>query len=147
MSIRILLANHQPIVRSALRALLERETDFQVVAEAANGREAILLTEFKHPDIALLEVKLPPVSGIAIAKEISSKDIHPKIVFVTEQTDESYVVRAFEAGASGYVASDTEPADLARAIRVVMNGRLFLSPAICPDVLARHLSDGRLISQ
>jgi NarL family two-component system response regulator LiaR len=138
--IRILLANHHPILRSGLRLLLEHEPAFRVVAEAANGREAVLLAEFKHPDIALLEIKLPYVNGIAVAREISSREGQPKPVFVTEHTDQGYIIEAFKAGARGYVAGDSAPADLARAIHVVASGRVFLSPAICAHMLDRHVS-------
>ena len=144
--IRILLANHQPLIRNGLRLLLERDPDFRVVAEAADGREAIVLTEFKRPDIALLEVKLPHVNGIAVAKEISRKEWPARAVFVTAQTDESYVVEAFKAGALGYVAGDSAPADLTRAIHVVASGRVFLSPEISAQFLDGQVSD-RSISE
>ena len=140
-AIRILLANHQPIIRSGLRLLLEREPEFRVVAEAANGREAMVLAEFKHPDIVLLEVTLPYLNGIAVARELSSKGGFAKPVFVTADTDEGYVIEAFKAGAKGYVDGDSAPSDLARAIHVVTSGRLFLSPAICTQVLDRHAGD------
>ncbi len=139
-SIRILLANHQPIIRSGLRLLLEREPQFRIVAEAANGHEAVVLTEFKHPEVAILDVRLSHLNGIAVAKEISSKQVRPKTVFVTTDTDESYVVEAFKAGASGYVAADSAPADLVRAIHVVVGGHLFLSPTICLRCLDGHAS-------
>ncbi|HEX4164775.1 MAG TPA: response regulator transcription factor [Bryobacteraceae bacterium] len=139
--IRILLANHQPIIRSGLRMLLEREPNFRVVAEAANGREAVVLAEFKNPDIALLEITLPFLNGIAVARELSAKESFAKPVFVTADTDEGYVIEAFKAGAKGYVAGDSAPSDLSRAIHVVANGGLFLSPAICMQVLDRHLSE------
>ena len=121
--------------------LLEREPDFRVVAEAANGREAVVLAEFKHPDIALLEVKLPHVNGIAVAREICLKGASPKLVFVTADTDEGYVIEAFKAGARGYVAGDSAPTDLARAIHVVASGRLFLSPVICTHLLDGHVEN------
>ena len=140
--IRILLANHQPLIRNGLRLLLEREPDFQVVAEAANGREAIVLNEFKHPDVALLEVKLPLVNGIVVAKEISAKERCPKTVFVTVHTDESYVIEAFKAGARGYVSGDSAPIELARAIHVVASGRVFISPEISAHFLDGHVSEG-----
>src|SRR2546423_1800499 len=79
--IRILLANHQPIVRSGLRLLLEREPDFQIVAEAANGRKAIVLAEFKRPAVTLLEMQLPHLNGIAVAKELLSTPHSPKSHF------------------------------------------------------------------
>jgi len=140
--IRILLANHQPLIRSGLRLLLEREPDFQVVAEAANGREAIVLTEFKHPDVVLLEVKLPYLNGIAVTREISSKNGCSKQIFVTADTDEAYVIEALKAGARGFVAEDSAPVDLAHAIHVVSVGRMFLSPAICMRFLEGHLRNG-----
>jgi DNA-binding NarL/FixJ family response regulator len=133
--IRILLANHQPIIRNGLRLLLERDPEFQVVAEAANGREAITLADFKRPDITLLEIKLPHVNGIAVAKEIRSAGLASKLLFVTAHTDTEYVIEAFKAGARGYVAGDSAPSDLARAIHVVASGGLFLSPAICVNLL------------
>ena len=143
---RILLANHQPIIRSALRLLLEREPEFRVVAEAADGREAVALAEFKHPDIVLVEVKLPYVNGIAVTRQIASKIDGPKAVFVTAETDESYVQEAFKAGARGYVAGDSAPSDMARAVQVVAGGGVFLSPAICRHFLESqsakwHLSE------
>ncbi len=142
--IRILLASHQPIIRSALRALLERELDFQVVAEAANGREAIVLSDYRHPDVALLDVKLPLVNGIGVAKHISSRGDSPRTVFVSAHTDQSYVHEAFRAGARAYVDGDSAPSDLSRAIRVVANGRLYLSPAICSQLLQTHVIKGNI---
>jgi DNA-binding NarL/FixJ family response regulator len=142
--IRILLASHQPIIRSGLRSLLEREAEFRVVAEAANGREAIVLSEYKHPDVALLDMKLPLVNGIAVAKQIASISHSPAAVFVSSHTDQSYVHEAFKAGARGYVDGDSAPSDLSRAIRVVARGRLFLSPAICSQMLEPHLIKGNI---
>ncbi len=127
--IRLLLANHQPIIRNGLRSLLEREREFRVVAEAANGREAVVLAEFKHPDVVLLEIGLPLVSGIGVVREISAKAI-----FVTAHTEEGYVLEAFRAGARGYVAGDAAASDLAQAIHVVAAGGMFLSPSIAAQL-------------
>jgi len=142
--IRILLANHQPIVRSGLRLLLERESEFRVVAEAANGQEAMILAEYRRPDVALLEIKLPHLNGIAVAREISSRAAHSKPVFVTAHTDEGYVHEAFKAGARGYVAGDSATMDLPRAIRTVACGGFFLSPAICEQLLDGDLQSGNI---
>ena len=131
MAIRILLANHQPIIRSALRLLLEREADFQIVAEAADGKEAMILAEYKRPDVALLEIQLPQVNGIALTKEM-----HPKVIFVTSHTDVGYVLEAFRAGARGYVDADSAATDLASAIRAVAADQTFVSPAICDKFAA-----------
>ena len=140
--IRILLASHQPIIRSGLRLLLEREPAFQVVAEAANGGEAIVLSDYKQPDIALLDMMLPLVNGIAVATQISSGNHSPRSVFVSVHTDRSYVHEAFRAGARGYVDGDSAPSDLAQAIRVVARGGAFLSPATCARLLEAHVVQG-----
>jgi len=129
-AVRILLANHQPIVRSGLRILLEHEAEFQIVAEAANGREALALAEFRRPAIVLLEIELPEVKGIAVAKLLSSASYAPRIIFVTARTDIVYVIEAFRAGARGFVAGDSASMDLAMAIRAVAAGGLFVSPEI-----------------
>ena len=128
--IRILLANHHPIIRSSLRLLLERQPEFRIVGEAANGREAVVLAEYQEPEIILLDVKLPHLNGMAAAREIAAKEGASKTIFVTAHTDEGYVGEAFRAGARGYGGGDTAPVDLVHAIHVVARGRLFLSPAI-----------------
>ena len=137
-STRILLANHHPLIRSSLRLLLERESGFRVVGEAANGREAVVLADYQHPDVVLLEVKLPHLNGIAAAREIAAKGSLPRMLFVTPHTDEGYVLEAFKAGARGYVMGDAALADLVHAIHVVASGRFFLSPA-----LSRHFLEGQ----
>lgn len=142
--IRILLASHQPIIRSALRTLLERESDFQVVAEAANGSEAIVLSDYKQSDIALLDIKLAIVSGIAVAKQISLRGSRPSTVFVSAHTDQSYVHEAFRVGARGYVNGDSAPTELPQAIRAVARGRVFLSPDICSQLLEPHVTKGNI---
>ncbi len=144
MPIRILLANHQPIVRSGLRALLEREADFQIVAEAADGYEAITLAEYKRPAVTLLEIKLPKINGITVAKELLARGHPQKIVFVTAHTDVGYVMEAFKAGAYGYVAGDSASTDLATAIRAVACDQLFVSPMICDKLASGVIDPGAL---
>jgi two-component system, NarL family, response regulator NreC len=144
---RIVLANHHPMIRSGLRVLLEREIGFKIVGEAANGREAVVLADYKHPDIVLLEVNLPHVSGIAAAKEISAHSKTSRIIFVTTFTDESYVIEAFKAGASGYVAADAAPTDLVRAIHAVNGGGKFLSSEISMHLLDEYARTDSDISE
>lgn len=135
---RILLCNHHPIVRSGLRLLLERESAFRVIGEAANGREAVVLAEHTHPDVVLLDIKLPQMSGIVAAREISSKQRNVGIIFVTVHVDEEYVAEAWKAGARGYVPADSAQSDLIRAIRVVARGDRFLSPSITSQLLEEY---------
>ncbi len=133
--VRIVLANHHPIIRGSLRLLLERDPHLRVVGEAANGREAVALVEFKRPDIVLLDIKLPHVNGLAAAREIGSKKPGLGIVFVTALTDQEYISEAFKAGARGYVLGDAAAIDLSFAIQVVAGGGAFLSPAISAKLI------------
>ncbi|HSU60692.1 MAG TPA: response regulator transcription factor [Bryobacteraceae bacterium] len=128
--IRIVLANHHPIVRTTLRSLLEKEPAFEIVGEAANGREAVVLIDYRRPDVVLLDIHLPIVNGISAAIEISARNPSPGIIMVTELADEEYVVEAFKAGARGYVRADTAQADLASAVRTVAQGSTYVSPSI-----------------
>lgn len=130
MSVNILLASDHPVIRSTLRRLLEREPDFQVIAEAADGHEASMLTEHWTADVLVLDVMLPRAGGVAAAKEISSRKQHPEIVFVAAYADEIYIAEAFKAGARGYVSADAAQLDLVRAIRSVLAGGKFISPSI-----------------
>lgn len=128
--IRIVLANHHPIVRTTLRGLLEKEAGFEIVGEAANGREAVVLSDYRRPDVVLLDIHLPLVSGLSAAIEISARNLNAAIVMVSELADEEYVVEAFKAGARGYVRADSAQTDLAGAVRSVANGECYLSPSI-----------------
>lgn len=129
-SVNILLASDHPVIRSSLRRLLEREPDFQVVAEAANGHDASALVERRAPDVVVLDVMLPQAGGVAAAKEISSRKQHPEIVFIAAYADEIYIAEAFKAGARGYVSADAAQLDLVRAIRLVLTGGEFISSSI-----------------
>lgn len=145
--IRVLLCNHHPIIRSGLRLLLEREPEIRVVGEAADSREAVALTGYRHPTVVLLDVKLPYTNGIMTAREISSNTHGTGVVFVSEHVDEEYVVEAFKAGARGYVLADSVQTDLIRAIRVVAKGGRFLSPGITSQLLDGYARKHRSLSQ
>jgi NarL family two-component system response regulator LiaR len=138
-SIRIVLANHHPIIRSDLRLLIERQPEFRVVGEAATGREAVVLAEYRRPDILLLDMKLPQANGMVAAREILSKKPGLGIIFVTVLTDEEYISEAFKTGARGYVLGDVVQTDLSNAIRVVAGGGTFLSPAISAKLIEEYV--------
>jgi DNA-binding NarL/FixJ family response regulator len=139
--IRVVLANQHPMIRSNLRLLLERELALKVTGEAADGREAAALAEYRRPDIVLLDIKLPPVNGISAAREIASKQQGLGIIFLTVLADEEYVSEAFKAGARGYVLGDVAPTDLFRAIHVVAAGGSFLSPVISKKLIEDNLTE------
>lgn len=118
-----------------LRALLEREPWISVVGEAANGREATALAEYKRPHVVLLDIQFSHATGIMAAREISLKADDVRIVFVSAHADEEYVSEGFKAGARGYVLADSVQTDLTRAIRVIARGGRFLSPRISSKLL------------
>ncbi len=137
---RIVLANHHPLIRGDLRLLLERQAGFHVTGEGANGREAVLLAEYRRPEIVLLDVQLPLLNGLAAARAISAQTPAPGIIFVTALTDQEYVSEAFKAGARGYVLADNAQADLVSSVNIVAAGGSFLSPAIAARLIEEYLA-------
>lgn len=130
MPLRILLADDHTIMRNGLRLLLERQSDFVVVAEAENGREAVELAVRESPDIVIMDIGMPVLNGIEAAKRIS--DVQPKtaVVVLSMHSDESYILRALKSGARGYLLKDSAEADLIGAVRAVAAGKAFFSPAV-----------------
>jgi two-component system response regulator NreC len=128
--IRILLADDHTVMRTGLRLLLERNSGFQVVGEAANGREAIDAAAALNPDVVVMDVAMPILNGIDAVSQISAR--FPKIasVVLSMHSDESYLLRALKAGARGYLLKDSAESDLVHAIRAVSEGKAFFSPAI-----------------
>ena len=140
--IRIVLADDHTIMRSGLRAVLDRYSDMKVVGEAANGREAIQCVEESHPDVIVMDVAMPNLNGIEAARQISAKHPGVSIVVLSMHSDESYVLRALKSGARGYLLKDSAEGDLITAIRAVSQGKAFFSPAISRmlvDDYMRHL--------
>jgi two-component system, NarL family, response regulator NreC len=129
-TIRILLADDHTVMRTGLRVLLERQPDFKVVAEAADGREAAELAEKLNPDVAVLDVAMPRLNGLDAAQQISGKNPSIAIVVLSMHADEGYIIRALKAGARGYLLKDSAEADLISAIRAVHDGKAFFSPVI-----------------
>src|ERR1700733_1356429 len=128
--IRILLADDHTVMRRGLRLLLESRPEFAVVAEAADGREAVERAEATHPDVAVLDISMPNLSGIEAAQRINAELPHIAIVILSMHSDESYVLRALKAGAKGYLLKDSAEGDLIEAIKSVQAGRTFFSPEI-----------------
>ncbi len=137
--IRILLADDHTIIRSGLRLLLEQQSDFKVVAEASDGREAVELVSKHHPGIAVLDIGMPQLNGIEATQQITSKEPQTHVVILSMHADESYVLRALKAGASGYILKNSAEADLIRAVRSVAEGKSFFSPAISKMLLEDYV--------
>ncbi len=128
--IRILLADDHIMIRSALRLLLDQQSDFKVVAEASDGREAVELISKQHPEVAVLDIGMPQLNGIEATQQIVSKEPNTKVVILSMHADESYVLRALKAGARAYILKNSAEADLIRAVRAVAEGKSFFSPVI-----------------
>lgn len=129
-AIRILLADDHTVVRKGLRLLLESHPGFKVIADAADGREAVALAEEHAPDVVVMDVAMPILNGIEAARQISAKVPQTSIVFLSMHSDEGYVLKALKAGARAYLLKDSAEHDLINAVKAVSEGKAFFSPAI-----------------
>lgn len=128
--IRILLADDHSLFRDGLRLLLERQTDFSVVAEAGDGREAVRLAEEHRPDVAVMDIAMPLLNGIEAAKQLILANGNIGVIMLSMHHDESYVIRALNAGARGYLLKDSLKADLLAAVKAVSQGHSYFSAKI-----------------
>jgi DNA-binding NarL/FixJ family response regulator len=136
---KILLCDDQTVIRDGLEMLLNLEKDFQVVGLAEDGAEAVELAAKKHPDLILMDLKMPIMNGIEATREISSKFPNIKILVLTTYDDDEWVFDAIRAGASGYLLKDTSRQKIVEAIRGTMEGKSFIDPAIAGKLL-NHFS-------
>jgi two-component system response regulator NreC len=125
--IRILLADDHAVVRDGLRALLERQPDLEIVAEAADGRECIELVEKHAPDVVMMDVAMPRMNGIEATRRILAAMPSAAVVILSMHQDESYVLQSLKAGAKGYLLKDSPREDVLAAICSAAQGRPFLS--------------------
>lgn len=128
--IRLLLADDHAIIRAGIRLVLERQPDFEVVAEAADGREAVAQANQFHPDVVVLDLAMPNLNGIEAMRQICSNHPHVQVVVLTMHSDEEYVLRALKAGARGYVLKESAESDLIAGIRAVFSGKSYFSPKV-----------------
>jgi two-component system response regulator NreC len=138
-AIRILLADDHTVMRAGLRLLLEREPDFVVAGEAADGREAVALAGAALPDIVVMDVAMPLLNGIEATRQIAASNSRIGVIILSMHSDESYVLRALKAGARGYLLKDSAEADLIKAVRAVHEGRNSFSPAISRMLLEDYI--------
>lgn len=135
--IRILVADDHTLFRKGLRSLLEHQTGMEVVGEAANGPEAVTMAEELVPDVVLMDIKMPGLSGIEATKQILRENPHIGIILVTMFDDAESVFSGMRTGARGYVLKGAEPDDLKHAIEAAYRGEVLLSPAIAAKLLHR----------
>jgi len=141
--IRILLADDHTVMRRGLRLLLESQAEFSVVAEAADGRQAIEQAEATVPDVAVVDIAMPNLNGIEAAQRMTAVAPHLAVVILSMHSDEGYVLRALKAGAKGYLLKDSAEGDLIDAIKVVHQGRTFFSPEITKMLVADYVREIR----
>jgi DNA-binding NarL/FixJ family response regulator len=128
-SIRVLIADDQSLVRAGFRLVLENHPDLEVVGEAANGNQAVHSAGRLAPDVVLMDIRMPELDGIAATREITARHPTRVLVLTTYDLDE-YVYDALQAGASGFLLKDTPPAQLADGIRAVAGGEALLAPSV-----------------
>ena len=137
---KILIADDHPMLRRGIRELLERESDFQVVAEAGDGEEAARLTGKLKPDVVIMDVSMPRVSGLEATRQIKSEHPAIAVLVLTIYDDEEYIVGLLEAGAAGYLLKSAYGQELVQAIRSVRTGEVVLHPLIGQKLLKRAAS-------
>ena len=135
MTIRVLLADDQHLVRAGFRLILAAEPDIAVVGEVADGIEAVAAARRLRPEVTLMDIRMPRMDGIAATRELAASQTTTRVVVLTTFDVDSYVYDALRAGASGFLLKSAPPEDLVRAIRVVAAGEALLDPAITRQVL------------
>lgn len=140
---RVLLADDHPLIRSGLRTLLERSGEFKVIAEAANGAEAVELALAFKPDVVLLDVQMPRLNGPDAAKHLCEKMPGTRVLMLSMHADEAYVLRAIKAGVKGYLLKASPEADVLAAVRAVAAGHSYFSPEITRVLSEEYVAELR----
>lgn len=137
--IRILLADDQTLIRAGFRALLSAEPDMEAVAECGTGRDAVRLAAREHPDVVLMDIRMPDMDGLEATRKIMADQgmAGTRIIILTTFELDEYIAEAVRAGAAGFLVKDTEPEELLRAVRVVNDGDALLSPTVTRRIMAQ----------
>jgi DNA-binding NarL/FixJ family response regulator len=140
MTIRVIIVDDQAMVRAGFAALLSAQADIDVVGEAPDGRQGVEVSRSTHPDVVLMDVRMPEMDGLAAAREILNPPTGgghlPKVLMLTTFDVDDYVYEALRAGASGFLLKDAPPADLIAAVRVVAAGEALLAPSVTRRLIA-----------
>lgn len=138
-TIRVLLADDHVLVRTGIRMVLETIEGVEVVAEAANGTQALEMVEALRPDAALVDISMPGINGIEAAARIRARFPHTRVLILSMHADREYVAQALRSGASGYLLKDATPSELELAVRSVVRGETYLSPRVSSLVVEEFL--------
>jgi DNA-binding NarL/FixJ family response regulator len=141
MTIRVLLADDHAVVRAGVRALLEAEPDLTVVAEAADGTTAVRLAAKERPDVAVLDITMPGLSGAEAAEEFRTASPDTKVIALTVHEDRGYLRKLLAAGARGFVLKRSAAGELIHAIRAVVHGGVYLDPAMAGRVVEGYVAE------
>ncbi|MEW1753629.1 response regulator [Streptomyces angustmyceticus] len=144
MTIKVLLADDQALLRSAFRVLVDSEPDMRVVGEASDGARAYELTRAQRPDVVLMDIRMPGVDGLAATRMISEDPelTDVRVVILTTFEVDDYVVQSLRAGASGFLGKGAEPDEMLGAIRIAAAGEALLSPVATKGLIAKFLAQG-----
>ncbi|MEV6335774.1 response regulator transcription factor [Nocardia vinacea] len=143
MTVSVLVADDQALVRTGLRMILEARADIRVVGEAEDGEEAVRLAARTLPDIVLMDLRMPGVDGVQATQRLSAFERRPSVIILTTFDEDELLYAALRAGAGGFLLKDTRPAELVEAIRVVAGGEALLAPRVTRRLLDRFVADLR----
>jgi len=135
----IVLADDHHVVRQGLRALVDAEADLRVVGEASDGREVLDTVERLKPDVLIVDVMLPSLSGLEVTRQVRQRSPRTRVVVLSMHANEAYVLEALRNGASGYVLKDANAADLVQAVRAAVGGRRYLSPPLSERAIEAYV--------
>lgn len=135
MTVKILLADDHALVRAGFSSLLETEADFMVVGEASTGNEALRMASDLHPDIVLMDISMPGITGIEATRRLGQDQPQVKVLILTVHEDKGLLLEAFDAGAAGFLLKRALKAELLNAISTVMKGQLYVHPSLLPSLI------------
>jgi DNA-binding NarL/FixJ family response regulator len=136
-SVRVLVVDDHPVVRSGLRALLDGQDDLEVTGEAADGRQALTAVAADPPDVVLLDLRMPVLDGVSVIQQLRDTHPHVRVLVLTTYDADTDIVRAVEAGATGYLLKDAPREELFRAVRAAARGEPVLAPSVAARLMRR----------
>ena len=143
MTVRVLIADDQALVRAGFRLILDSQPGIDVVGEAVNGAAAVSLAGQLQPDVVLMDIRMPGLDGIAATRQLTESASHSKIIILTTYELDEYLFDALQAGASGFLLKDVVPEELIRGVRVVAEGGALLAPSVTQTLIATFASQPR----